>query len=86
MNLGLSQGLILTLMLFNVFVTGLNNGMKCTFSKYADGIKLGEAGRNFMKLNKAECDILHRLGTYWLASSLAEKDLGVPVGKPNIIQ
>lgn len=73
-------------MLFNVFAARLDNGMKCTFRKYADDIKPGTAGRNFMELNKAECNILHGLVTYQLASSLAEKDLGVPLDKPKTIQ
>lgn len=76
MNLSHSQGLILRLM-SNGFGAGLNNGMNCIFSKYADIIKLGKLAETLWIWTNL---------TYWLTSSLAEKDLSVPVDKTNIIQ
>ena len=37
---GILQGLVLGLMLFNIFVGDMDSGVKCTLSKFADNTKL----------------------------------------------
>lgn len=37
---GIPQGLVLRSVLFNIFASGMDSGIVCTFSKFAGNIKL----------------------------------------------
>jgi len=62
---GIPQGLVLGLVLFNIFIGDMDSGIQCTLKKFEDALQ-GDLDRlerwahvNFMKFNKAKCKVLH---------------------------